>query len=199
MERGLKATADIIRRGGVVVYPTDTLYGLGCNALDPRAIERVFKLKNRPYSKPLSIAVSSAEMLERYAYLDEKGRELLERFLPGALTVILRKKELPEILTSGKEAVAVRIPDSEVTLALIENCGVPITATSANLSGARPPVSVEEALEQINNVDIALDNGVLGSRVPSTIIDLTTKPKIIREGRIPNSVLLKAFKEIYND
>jgi len=196
--RGTKKAARTIKRGGVVVYPTDTLYGLGCDALNPTAIEHVFTLKKRAFSNPLSIAVNSIGMLERYAHLDERGRELLERFLPGALTAVLPKKDLPDILTSGKGAVAVRIPDSEAALALIEACGVPITATSANLSGERPPISVEEVLEQIQKADTVLDNGVLESREPSTIVDLTGEPKIIREGRIPNSELLKAFREIYH-
>jgi L-threonylcarbamoyladenylate synthase len=177
-----KAT-DVLNRGGLVVYPTDTLYGLGCDALNADAVRRVFIAKKRPMEKPLSIAVSSLEMMEKYAHVTKEAKSLAREFLPGALTIVLRKRNLPEILTSGRENVAVRVPDNEVALGLIESLGRPITATSANLSGMEPPITPQESLRQIK-ADMTLDGGKLESRIPSTIVDLTSRPRLLREGKI---------------
>lgn len=182
--------AEVLRGGGLVVYPTETLYALGADALDPEAVARVYKVKRRPLGKPLSIAVSSLEMLRRYAYLDEKADRLARRFLPGPLTLVLRKKDLPEILTSGLSKVGVRIPADHRALELIERFGGPVTATSANITEEISPITVEEVLEQLTGVDLILDGGPLDpSRVPSTIVDMTGEPKVLREGRIKREEL----------
>jgi L-threonylcarbamoyladenylate synthase len=183
IEEKIKEAARILREGGLVVYPTDTLYGLGANALDEKAVERVFKVKKRPFSKPLPIAVNSLEMMRRYASVNERAECLAERFLPGAVTLVLNKRDIPDVLTAGSEKVAIRIPKHEVALKLIEFAGSPITTTSANLTGMIPPISVEEVVAQIK-VDVILDGGRLGSRIPSTLVDITGEPKILREGKI---------------
>ncbi len=180
----------VLRSGGLVVYPTETLYALGADALDPEAVARVYKVKKRPLGKPLSIAVSSLEMLRRYAYLDEKAQRLARRFLPGPLTLVLRKRDLPEILTSGLPEVGVRIPADPRALELIERFGGPVTATSANITEEVPPITVEEVLEQLSSIDLILDGGPLDpSRVPSTIVDMVGEPKVLREGRIKREEL----------
>jgi L-threonylcarbamoyladenylate synthase len=193
-DRKLKEASKILKKGGLVIYPTDTLYGLACNALDEKAILNVYDVKKRPLTKPLPIAVSSLEMMRRYAVVTEKAEVLAKHFLPGALTIILNKKGLPSALTANTDKVAIRIPNSKVALKLIELAGMPITATSANISGRPPPISAEEAAKQLRDVDVVLDGGRLSARIPSTIIDLTGAPKIIREGRIKRGEIEKIIK-----
>lgn len=196
--RDIRLAARVIKAGGVVVYPTDTLYGLGADALDEDAIRKVFELKKRSLSQPLPIAVSNMKMLKDYAVVDEKSEAFIEKFLPGALGVILKKRDnLPDVLTSGLDNVAVRIPDNPVALRLITYLEAPITTTSANLSGKAPPISVEEVLSQIRDVNLILDGGKLESRDPSTIVDLSGEPKVVRVGRVPVDVITMALEEVY--
>ncbi|WP_456474803.1 L-threonylcarbamoyladenylate synthase [Candidatus Pyrohabitans sp.] len=186
--------AQVLRRGGVVVYPTDTLYGLGCDATNPEAVRRVFEIKRRPLSKPLPVAVADIEMMRRYCELNEKAERLARALLPGALTLLLRKKKLPDIVTSGSAKVAVRIPANELALKIIALLGRPITATSANISGKAPPISAQEAVAQLTGVDLVIDAGRLAERVPSTIYDPETG-KILREGKISREEIEAALRE----
>lgn len=182
-EKKIRRAAQVIKSGGLVVYPTDTLYGLGCNALSAGAVKKVFKAKQRRAGKPLPIAVDSVRMMKKYVVVDSRAEVVARKFLPGALTIVLKKKNLPDILTGGSGTVGVRIPNSETALKLIKLAGVPITATSANVSEETPPVSVEE-VRGLKGVDLVLDAGKLEARVPSTVLDLTGKPKILRKGKI---------------
>jgi L-threonylcarbamoyladenylate synthase len=188
-EGGIREGISLLREGGIVVYPTDTLYALGCDALNPTAVERVFSAKHRPREKPLPIAVSDLEMMKRYAVLDSRAEAVALRFLPGPLTLVLPRIDLPPVLTGPSSSVAIRIPDHSVALGLVRGLGRPITTTSANLSGRPPPVSVGEAREQIEGVDLYLDAGPLPHRVPSTLLDLTGRPKLLREGRVKREAL----------
>ena len=195
-DEGVKEAVEILKKGGLVIYPTDTLYGLGCNALDELALKSVFAAKKRPVSNPLSIAVSDVGMMKEYAELPSEAEKLADAFLPGALTIVLKKKNLPDILTGGLAKVGIRIPNSDITLKLTELLGAPITATSANISGNSPPVSVEEAISQIPEADVILNRGQLKERVPSTIVDLSGKPKILRKGAIKKAELETVIGEI---
>lgn len=192
----IKRAAKVIKSGGLVIYPTDTLYGLGCNALDERAVKKVFQVKKRSLAKPLPIAVDSLGTLKKYAFANEKIEAIAKAFLPGGLTLVLKKKGLPEILTSGLEKVAVRIPNNEVALKLIKDAEVPIVTTSANVSEEVPPITVEEVLDQIKDVDIILDGGRLESRIPSTILDLTGRAKILREGKIKRGEIERVLEKV---
>ncbi|MEE8167880.1 MAG: L-threonylcarbamoyladenylate synthase [Candidatus Hydrothermarchaeales archaeon] len=193
MDEGLKQGVRVLERGGLVVYPTDTLYGLGCNALDEKAVRRVFEAKSRSLNNPLPMAVDSLEMMGRYALVNEFAKKIAKKFLPGPLTLVLKKKKLPDVLTAGLPNVAVRIPKSDATLKLIKQAGFPITATSANVSGRPPPVTVEEVEEQIS-VDLILDAGRLGVRMPSTILDLTGRPKILRVGKVKKEEIAQVLE-----
>lgn len=186
--------AQVLRKGGVVVYPTDTLYGLGCDATNPEAVRRVFEIKRRPLSKPLPVAVADIEMMRRYCELDEKAERLARALLPGALTLLLRKKKLPDIVTSGSAKVAVRIPANELALKIITLLDRPLTATSANISGKAPPISAQEAIAQLRGVDLVIDAGSLAERVPSTIYDPETG-QILREGKISREEIEAALRE----
>jgi L-threonylcarbamoyladenylate synthase len=195
-EEGITEAVEILRKGRLVIFPTDTLYGLGCNALDEPAIRSVFAVKKRPASSPLSIAVSDIEMMKQYAEFPDEAEKLAEAFLPGALTLVLKKKNLPDVLTGDLPKVGLRIPKSEIVLRLIRLLGVPITATSANISGNPPPTTAEDAISQIPEADIVLDAGPLGEGFPSTVIDMSEKPKILREGAIKREELEKVIGEI---
>ncbi len=190
----LQIASDFIRQGKLVVFPTDTSYGLGANVTDARAVTKIFQVKQRPLHKPIHVVVSSLQMAEDYAYVSESALNLANHFLPGPLTLILRKKEtISDLLSGGKETIGIRMPDNLIALALVERAGIPITATSANVTGRPDPYSIQDAFDQLGNkVDLYLDIGILAKRLPSTILDLTLDiPKILREGPIPSEQILE--------
>jgi L-threonylcarbamoyladenylate synthase len=186
----LEHAMKLINRGEVVVCPTDTGYAFSADALNARAVARVFQLKGRAYSNPIHVAVNSIAEVEKYAYLTDIARYLASRYLPGALTLVLKKREIvPAILVAGLDTVGIRIPDNKVILKLAEMTGRPLTATSANISGRPGTYAVEEVTMQLGDglapVALVLDQGTLKSRELSTIVDLTTSPpQLIRQGRI---------------
>ncbi|HUU65046.1 MAG TPA: L-threonylcarbamoyladenylate synthase [Dehalococcoidales bacterium] len=188
--RILNRAAHLISKGKVIVCPTDTGYALAANALDARAVLKVFSLKGRAYSNPIHIAVSSMEAAEKYARLNKTAEHLAHSFLPGALTLVLPRKEIiPSLLVAGLDTIGIRIPDNRVILDLAVMTNLPITATSANLSGQPTPYSAKEVAEQlgetIKNVALILDQGPLPVHGLSTIVDLTVSPpQLIRQGRV---------------
>ena len=184
--RLLKRAARLIARGEVLVCPTDTGYALSANAIDSRAIARVFNLKGRSFSNPIHVAVSSIEEAGKYAQLNDAARYLAGKFLPGALTLILPKKDIiPDLLVGGLDTIGIRIPNNKVILRLAELTGRPLTATSANISGQPTPYAVEEIGEVVEKVALVLDQGPLRVRELSTIVDMTVEPpQLIRQGRV---------------
>ena len=177
-----------LRRGGVVSFPTDTLYALGADALDDAAVARVFAIKARRLDNPLPLFVSSAEMASDLGALSREARLLVERFWPGALTIVVRKLPSFESLAlSGGETVALRAPDHPIALDLLARLGRPITATSANLSGGPNPEDASEVTRQLNGaVDYVLDGGACPIGQASTIVDCSTAGgiKVLRQGAI---------------
>ena len=140
--RLLKRATRLIRKGAVIVCPTDTGYALAANALDARAIIKVFNIKGRNYTNPIHVAVASLEMAERYAWINPEAEKLAHYFLPGALTLVLPKKEIvPSLLVAGRDTVGIRIPDNRVILDLAALADLPITATSAETNGTPIPVT----------------------------------------------------------
>jgi len=191
----LAEAIEVVRRGGLIVYPTDTLYGLGADPLNERAVERVYEAKRRE-AKPLPILVSSRDKVEEVAYVNEEALRLMDLFWPGPLTIILPKKpRLPDLVTAGAKSVGVRIPKHDLAIALIEGCGGVLTGTSANLSGRPPPKTVEEALSQLGeSVDLAIDAGPAPIGMPSTVIDLSgDEPAVVREGAVSLEALEEAL------
>jgi L-threonylcarbamoyladenylate synthase len=186
----LERAANLINKGGVIVCPTDTGYAFSANALDTRAVAKVFHLKGRSYSNPIHVAVSSIAEAEKYAYVTDAARHLAARYLPGALTLVLKKKEtIPSMLVAGLNTVGIRVPDNRIILRLAEMTGRPLTTTSANISGKPGTYSVEEVTaqlgENIQQVALVLDQGPLKMRELSTIVDLdASPPQLIRQGRI---------------
>ena len=174
--------AKVLAAGGTVVYPTETVYGIGASAFIPEAVERVFEIKGRSREMPLSVAVASFEMIGLVASVGEEEIRLLRKVLPGPVTVLVKKSpDLPDLVTAGSPLVGIRFPDHPMALELIGMAG-PITSTSANLSGQPPPASIEELDPKIAGmVDLVLDGGRSRFASPSTLIDLGGR-KVIREG-----------------
>lgn len=164
--------AERIRAGGLVVYPTETVYGLGADATDPAAVERVFAAKGRDRDKPLSMAVPDLPTAGPYVRLTNRERAFCERFLPGPVTVVVERTEyVPGELVGGRDRVGLRVPDHAVARALAEAADRPITATSANLSGARSARGVDEVDGSIRERSLVLDGGrTLGGG--STVVDV---------------------------
>lgn len=182
-EEKIEWAIKVMEGGGTVVYPTDTVYGLGVNIFNELAVKKVFYLKKRHFNKPLSVCVSKIADIYKIAYLDKGQDSLVRSILPGPYTIIVRKKEhISALLTAGKNKIGIRIPDNKVCQELTRK--FPITTTSANISGKEVSKSAQEALKQFNDsVDLILDAGVSKKGIPSTIIDLTIKPpQILRKG-----------------
>jgi L-threonylcarbamoyladenylate synthase len=186
----LEHAVKLINRGEVVVCPTDTGYAFSVNGLDTRAVARVFHLKGRAYSNPIHVAVHSIAEAEKYAHVSDAARYLAAHYLPGALTLVMKRKEtVPSMLVAGLDTIGIRIPDNRVMLSLVEMTGLPLTTTSANISGRPGTYSIEEVAaqlgENIQQVAMILDQGPLKMRELSTIVDLAASPpQLIRQGRI---------------
>lgn len=200
----IKEAARLISKGEVVVCPTDSGYAFTANALDSKAITKVFALKGRLYSNPIHVAVSSIEKAEKYACVNKAAECLARRFLPGALTLVLYKKEIiPSLLVGGRNTVGVRIPDNKVILDLTEVTNLPLTATSANISGTGTPYAVQEIIDQLGNsmekIALVLDQGPLIPIGTSTVVDLTVMPpQILRHGPVNKQDILEALLLVQN-
>ena len=172
---------NVLANGGVILYPTDTVYGLGANIFDNRAVRRIFEIKQRSLLKPLSILVSDLKAIDLVAKVSLNQKELIRDYLPGPYTFILKKrKSIPRVITSGSSYVGVRVPDNQLACRL--SSLFPITTTSANISDDEVLSNPCEILEQFDcDIDLVIDVGDLNSNIPSSIIDLSgIKPKIIR-------------------
>jgi L-threonylcarbamoyladenylate synthase len=186
----LEQAAKLILKGEVIVCPTDTGYAFSANALNVQAVAKVFQLKGRVYSNPIHIAVGTIEEAENYAYVNEAARYLAKHYLPGALTLVLKKREtIPMMLVAGLDTVGIRIPDNAAIMKLVALTGKPITTTSANISGKPGTYAIEEVTAQlgetVNEVAMLLDQGPIKVREVSTIVGLdTSPPQLIRQGKI---------------
>lgn len=191
----LKASG-ILRSGGVILYPTDTLYGLGADALSDEAVAKIYAIKGRDGGKPMHAVFADLRMVEEYAEVNDVARKLAEKFFPGALTLILKKRKgVDSGITRGIDTIGVRIPDNTFCLNLARTFGKPFTATSANSAGQPPQLSIEKILEQIGSnaryVDLVIDDGLLPMRQPTTVVNVVSgSPVILREGAIPSAEIL---------
>lgn len=189
---GIIECAEILAKGGIAVFPTETVYGVGANAYDTRAVERLYTAKCRPRGKALLCHLFSSDQAEEIGYLDDTARALLKAFTPGPLTVIVKKKPcIGDNVTSGMDTVGLRFPSNNVFLALAKQCGFPIAATSANISGETSPAEAKAAINSLGDrVDAVIDSGVTPVGVPSTIISLAeNKPVILRQGAVTEKMI----------
>jgi L-threonylcarbamoyladenylate synthase len=179
---------EILKNGGIIVYPTDTVYGLGCDALNVEAVGKIFKIKKRKNNNPFSIMVRGIEETRKYAFLDTRVKGIIEKIIPGPFTIILPGvKKLPVIITGNSTKIGIRIPNHPLTQKLSENFENPIITTSVNSAGKDPlndPFKIVDLFSQEKlKPDLIIDSGKLKDAKPSTVIDFSRRnPQIIRSG-----------------
>ena len=199
----IRQAAAILRSGGLVGIPTETVYGLGANGLSSEAVKKIFAAKGRPQDNPLILHVPEAAWLERYCRdVPESAYALAERFWPGPLTMILPRRDMvPDATTAGLDTVGVRCPNHPVTLAIIREADVPVAAPSGNTSGRPSPTCAAHMIEDMDGkIDAIVDGGPCGVGVESTIIDLTcTPPRLLRPGGLPLEALEEVLGEVAVD
>lgn len=199
----VEQAAAILRRGGLLGIPTETVYGLGANGLDTEAVAHIFEAKGRPQDNPLILHVPSAQWLERYCqHIPDAAYTLAERFWPGPLTMILeRRPVVPDVVTAGLDTVGMRCPAHPVCRAIIAAAGVPVAAPSGNTSGRPSPTNMADMLEDMEGkIDGIVDGGPCSVGVESTIIDLTEQPpRLLRPGGVTLEELRGALGEVAVD
>ena len=196
-ESMLKHIVSELAAGRLIVYPTDTVYGLGCDPFDETAVKRIYMAKRRPFDMAMSIMVKDLRMMEEVAVLDERARLLVRKFMPGPLTIIVTKRpNVPDILTASTNEIGLRIPDNPVALKLIEEFG-PLVTTSANVHSHGNPRTCQEAFEDLGpSVSIYLDGGPAVHGTPSTIIQLTDQQiSLVRPGGLSPETIKAALNE----
>ena len=193
----LKEPAQIIKKGGIVIFPTETVYGIGTNGLDKNAIKKLYEVKQRPLNKPISLLVNNIEMVEKIAKnITEVEYKLMERFFPGPLTIILEKRDIvPDILTSNTNTIGIRMPSGEIAKKLIEFAGVPIATSSSNISGKPSGTNITDIKKDFEGkVDCFIDNGESELGIPSTVIRIIDNiPHILRQGAISEEEIRKVI------
>ena len=196
----LEKAGEIIRNGGLVAFPTETVYGLGANALDEEAAKKVYEAKGRPSDNPLIVHISNLNMLDDIVtQVPEVAKKLMDAFWPGPMTLIFNKSGLvPKGTTGGLDTVAVRFPNHPIALELIEKSGVSIAAPSANLSGKPSPTMGEHVIDDLDGrIDMIIDGGMVGMGLESTITDVTSKtPMILRPGFITYEMIKDVIGEV---
>ncbi len=196
----IKAAAEIIRAGGLVAFPTETVYGLGADGLNPIAVAKIFEAKNRPSFNPLILHVCDVKSLDRITVIEnEKFNKIIEKFWPGPLTLVLPKKQIvPDIVTAGQDTVAVRMPDHPVALELIKLVGNPIAAPSANAFGFLSPTEAVHVVKQLDGrIEAVLDGGKCKIGVESTILQAEgDKIKLLRPGGIELEAIEKLIGKV---
>lgn len=187
----IKNAVETLHKGGLVIYPTETVYGIGVDATNQKAVDKLTTYKNRPFGKPYSIAITDIKMAEKYVTLNKTAHQLYKRFLPGPLTIVSQGKH---VLASGVESedgtLGIRIPDYKLAIDIVKAFGKPITATSANASYKKRPYSIKDILKNIGQkqkslIDLIIDAGTLPKNEPSTVVDTTLDdPVVLRQGDI---------------
>ncbi|HVS07766.1 MAG TPA: L-threonylcarbamoyladenylate synthase [Candidatus Dormibacteraeota bacterium] len=180
--------AERLRSGAVIAFPTDTLYGIGARAADPAAVARLYQVKRRPSGQPMVWLVTDRAQVERFAVVSATATELMDRYWPGPLTLVL-----PARIPTDRSTIAMRAPDHDVAFALLRALGEPIASSSANAAGQPPPVDADQVLAGLDDeLDLVLDGGHCRIGQPSTILDLSgATPRILRQGAIPSSELIR--------
>lgn len=198
----ISEAAEIIRRGGLVVFPTETVYGLGANALSGQACEGIFKAKGRPQDNPLIVHVADFDIEKYVMEIPESAQRLMETFWPGPLTIIMKKSDIiPDTVTAGLDSVAIRMPSNKVARRLIELSGVPIAAPSANISGKPSPTTIEHCVDDLTGrVDAIIGGERCEVGLESTVVDTTGEiVTILRPGGITREMLEEAVGRVEID
>jgi L-threonylcarbamoyladenylate synthase len=197
-QKQIEKGVEIVRKGGVIAFPTDTVYGVGAGAYLEHAIERVFKIKGRPLEMALPVLLADLSQVHEVAdFVPAYAWRLIKAFLPGGLTlVVYRTKVIKDIITGGGDTVAIRIPDHPIPIALIKGSGMPIIGTSANVSGKPVLLTANDVQSQIGDkVDLVIEGGPAPNGKESTVVDVTGEvPVILRIGAIPKEELAKVVE-----
>ena len=190
----LKEIARTIRQGGIAVFPTETVYGIGTNGLKENSVKRLYEVKQRPLNKPISLLVNGINMINEIAQeITDLEKALIKEFFPGPLTIILKKKDtVPNIVTANSNMVGVRMPSNEIALKLIEYAGVPIATPSANISGKPSGTNMEDIMKDFEGkVDYFIDDGPSKIGISSTIVQVIDGvPHILRQGKITEEQIM---------
>ena len=194
----LKVPAEIIKQGGIVIFPTETVYGIGTNGLNKDSIENLYEIKQRPRNKPISLLVSNFDMINEVAEsITELEYKIMKEFFPGPLTMVLKKKScVPDELTAGGDTVGIRMPENKITLKLIEYAGVPIATPSANISGKPSGTNIESIKKDFKGkVEFFIDGGESRIGKASTIVKVENNEiKILRQGIITKEEIIEKCK-----
>ena len=190
-DKVIAKTIEILKRGRLIIYPTETCYGLGADATNPQAVAKVLQFKGERKGKPILIAVADKKMAQDYVEINEMAENLYQNFLPGPVAVVSKSKgKVAPGIESANQTLGIRIPDYPLVLEIIRQFGRPITSTSANPSGKKPPYNLKDVLKytskkRLGLIDLFLDAGQLPLRPPSTVVDTTLQePTILRQGEI---------------
>ena len=184
-DEGIRKSVEIIENGGVIIFPTDTVYGIGCNPYDTNAVKKIYEIKSREKIKSLPVLASSIEIVKQISIIDEFTEKIIKKYWPGPLTLILKLKDknLKESLNL-EDKIAVRIPNSVCTLKLLNKCNL-LVGTSANVSGDSSFTDPQECMKNVKNYDVFVDGGTITSKGESTIIEIENeKIHVIREGAL---------------
>lgn len=190
-KEGIEKASQIINQGGIAIFPTDTVYGIGCNPYNKDSVRKIYEIKSRDISKPFPVLVYSKEIAERIAFFDEFTKKIVERFWPGTLTIILKltDENLKRSL-NVTDKIAIRVPNHKCTLELLKKCNF-LVGTSANISGHSSFTNPDECFNNIRKYDVFVDGGIITSKAESTIIEIENEEiKIIREGSLSYEEIL---------
>lgn len=194
----IEEAGKLIKEGKIVIFPTETVYGIGTNGLDEKAVRKLYEVKQRPLNKPISLLVANIEMVNMIAKdITETEYKIMKNFFPGPLTIILKKKEIvPNIVTADKDTVGIRMPRGEIARKLVKLAGVPIAAPSANISGEPSGTNLQEIMRNFEGkVDYCIDGGNSELGLASTIVQvINEKPIILRQGSITLEQINKILK-----
>ena len=195
LENQMNEICDVIQKGGIVAFPTETVYGVGIHFNDEEALDRLMEAKNRDYSKAITLMVADKKDISQYAYISPQAQKMIDQFMPGMITLIFKKKEsVHDSMTNGKSTIGIRIPDSEFVLSLLKKVG-PMLVTSANLSQHSNTTSTQEVLNQLDgHIDLVVD-GKTSDNIASTVVDVSQDEiKILRAGKITKEQIEEAIK-----
>lgn len=180
--RTIKSAVDILKAGGIIAFPTDTVYGLAAMPFNKKAVRKLYKTKKREKNKPVALLISSKKMASKFAaHIPANAKKLISKYWPGPLTLIFKKKRsVPDFLTSGLPSIGIRMPKNKIALALIRKAGGALAVTSANISGKKPAVTADQLIK-LKGIDMIIDGGRCKICVPSSVVSMVSgKPQIIR-------------------
>lgn len=188
-KKELEEVIEVLKNDGIIIFPTDTVYGIGGNCFSEKAIRKIFKDKSRPEQKPINVLTNNIEKIKKVAKnISKKEKEIINKYMPGAVTIILDKKEeVPNILTAGLDTIGVRIPNNKIALEILRKFENPLATTSVNISGDLPGLEIQDFIEEFKDkVDIIIDGGKSKIGIASTIVrvDKNSKINVLRKGSI---------------